>query len=140
MTSNKRKGTAFEAEMCKILSDMGYWVHNFADRKNGQPVDLIACGFCTGEIADCKVCEQGFFDTRRIEENQELAMRKWLRCHNEVAAIYFKLPDGAIHKLILKSEKQLDEVLAKKRLTEDEIRALPGWNGRYFDYIGRWTD
>lgn len=134
MTSNKRKGTAFEAEMCEILSSLGFWVHNFADRKNGQPVDIISSGHGVTEIADCKVCDKGFFDTSRIEENQEYSIRKWFWCGNRCAAIYFKMPNGDIYKYIMTDTLHLNQLLDKKRLKEDEIRALPRWNGRCFDW------
>ena len=39
---NKKLGNDFEQELCQILADAGYWVHNFANRKNGQPADIIA--------------------------------------------------------------------------------------------------
>ena len=42
MVSNKKLGNDFEQEFCNILSSKGYWVHNFANRKNGHPADVIA--------------------------------------------------------------------------------------------------
>lgn len=42
MKSNKKLGSDFEQEVCQELAKEGYWVHNFANRKNGQPADIIA--------------------------------------------------------------------------------------------------
>ena len=93
MVSNKKLGSDFEQEFCKILSGKGYWVHNFANRKNGQPADVIAVKNGTALLLDCKVCSNGVFDTRRIELNQHLAMRKWERCGNGTAWFAIKMDD-----------------------------------------------
>ena len=93
MVSNKKLGNDFEQEFCKILSGKGYWVHNFANRKNGQPADVIAVKDGTALLLDCKVCSNGVFDTRRIELNQHLAMRKWERCGNGTAWFALKIDD-----------------------------------------------
>lgn len=127
MDSNKKKGSSFEQEMCLMLSEAGYWVHNFANRKNGQPVDIIYCKNNICEIADCKVCDNGYFVCNRLEENQEYSIRKWFKCNNGDAALFFKLPDGSVYKYLLCSVYELDELMKKKRLSEAEIRKLPRW-------------
>lgn len=93
MVSNKKLGNDFEQEFCKRLSKAGYWVHNFANRKNGQPADVIAVKDGAALLLDCKVCSNGIFDISRIELNQHLAMRKWERCGNGTAWFALKVED-----------------------------------------------
>ena len=79
---NKKLGNDFEQELCEILADAGYWVHNFASRKNGQPADIIAVKSGGAYLIDAKVCTYEVFPFRRIEDNQELSMNLWLECGN----------------------------------------------------------
>ena len=79
---NKKLGNDFEQELCQILADAGYWVHNFANRKNGQPADIIAVKNCGAYLIDAKVCTLGIFTFRRIEENQRYAMDAWILSGN----------------------------------------------------------
>lgn len=94
MVSNKKLGNDFEQEFCNILSSKGYWVHNFANRKNGQPADVIAAKDGKALLFDCKVCSNGYFDKGRIEVNQDMAMKKWLKCNKESAFFALKLKEG----------------------------------------------
>lgn len=86
---NKKLGNDFEQELCEILADAGYWVHNFANRKNGQPADIIAVKNGKAYLIDAKVCSFEVFPFRRIEDNQELSMNMWLECGNITS--YFAL-------------------------------------------------
>lgn len=79
---NKKLGNDFEQELCEILADYGYWVHNFANRKNGQPADIIAVKDGGAYLIDAKVCSYEVFPFRRIEENQHLSMDMWIECNN----------------------------------------------------------
>ena len=79
---NKKLGNDFEQELCEILADAGYWVHNFANRKNGQPADIIAVKSGGAYLIDAKVCSYEIFPFKRIEDNQHLAMDMWLECGN----------------------------------------------------------
>ena len=79
---NKKLGNDFEQELCQILADAGYWVHNFANRKNGQPADIIAVKNGKAYLIDAKVCMYEVFPFRRIEENQHLSMDMWIECGN----------------------------------------------------------
>ena len=80
--SNKQLGNSFEAELCEILSDEGFWSHNLAQNAAGQPADVIAVKDGEAYLIDCKVCSQGKFPFSRIEDNQELAMEMWCDCNN----------------------------------------------------------
>ena len=112
---NKKLGNDFEKELCQILADAGYWVHNFANRKNGQPADIIAVKSGVAYLIDAKVCSYEVFPFKRIEENQHLAMDMWLECGN--IEPYFALKARSeiymvgyvtIKNLMRKGKKQLN--------------------------------
>ena len=127
MKSNKKLGSNFEQEVCQILADAGYWAHNFANRSNGQPVDIIAVRMGEPMIIDAKVCSQGFFETRRLEENQVLAIRKWFECGNRYVQLFFLLPDESIYSMGIRHPEELDRILAAKRIPERVIRQCYCW-------------
>ena len=112
---NKKLGNDFEQELCEILADSGYWVHNFANRKNGQPADIIAVKDGGAYLIDAKVCSYEVFPFRRIEENQCLAMDMWLECGNASPQFALKCRNeiymvsySTIKDLIKKGKKQLN--------------------------------
>ena len=79
---NKKLGNDFEQELCQILADAGYWTHNFASRKNGQPADIIAVKNGKAYLIDAKECTREIFTLKRMEYNQELSMGLWIECGN----------------------------------------------------------
>ena len=79
---NKKLGNDFEQELCQILADAGYWTHNFANRKNGQPADIIAVKNGKAYLIDAKECTREIFPLKRMEYNQELSMGLWIECGN----------------------------------------------------------
>lgn len=81
--TNKKLGNDFEAEFCEILRARGFWAHNFAQKREGQPADVIACVNGNPALIDCKVCstKRGFRLTR-MEENQLLSMALWHKTGN----------------------------------------------------------
>ena len=112
---NKKLGNDFEQELCEILADAGYWVHNFANRKNGQPADIIAVKNRMAFLIDAKVCSYEIFPFKRIEDNQHLAMDMWiecgniepyfaLKCRNEIYMVGYR----TIKDLMKKGKKQLN--------------------------------
>ena len=112
---NKKLGNDFEQELCEILADAGYWVHNFANRKNGQPADIIAVKNGIAYLIDAKVCSYEVFPFRRIEENQQLAMNMWMECGNTTPYFALKCRNEVymvswnnIKYLIKKGKKQLN--------------------------------
>ena len=68
--TNKKLGNSFESELCDLLSEQGYWSHNFTQNSSGQPADIIA------------VKNKNGFALSRLEENQILAMQLWESCGN----------------------------------------------------------
>lgn len=89
--SNKKIGNDFENEFCEILSENGFWVHNFAQNQAGQPADVIAVRDGGSFLIDCKVCITGRFQLNRIEENQQSAMQHWVDTGNEEAWFALKI-------------------------------------------------
>ena len=79
---NKKLGNDFEQELCQILSDAGYWVHNFASKNTGQPADIIAVKNGKAYLIDAKECTREIFPLKRMEYNQELSMGLWIECGN----------------------------------------------------------
>ena len=75
--NNKTLGNNFEQELCERLSEYGFWCHNMAMNKSGQPDDIIAVRNKVAYLIDAKVCSSRGFALSRVEENQDLAMDLW---------------------------------------------------------------
>ena len=75
--NNKKLGNDFEQELCEILSNYGFWTHNLAMNKAGQPADIIAVRNKVAYLIDAKVCSSRGFALSRVEDNQDLAMDLW---------------------------------------------------------------
>ena len=97
--SNKKIGNDFELELCKILSEHGFWTHNMAMNKAGQPADIIAVRNKVAYLIDAKVCSSRGFALSRMEENQELAMELWNSCGNGQGWFAIKLPTNEIYMI-----------------------------------------
>ncbi len=117
---NKKLGNDFEQELCEILADAGYWVHNFANRKNGQPADIIAVKNGKAYLIDAKVCMYEVFPFRRIEENQHLSMDLWLECGNNSPCFALKA-DNEVYMVSWPTIKRLREN-GKKQLNIDDMK------------------
>ena len=95
--NNKKLGTEFENELCKILKEQGFWVHFMSpDARGAQPFDIIAVKDNIPIAIDCKTCVANTFNISRLEDNQKFAFRRWLDCDNEHAVIAVK-HDGKIY-------------------------------------------
>lgn len=77
MPCNKTVGNGFERELAKELSENGFWVHIFAQNREGQPCDIIAMKDNSAILIDCKTCASDTFRFSRAEENQRNAMSLW---------------------------------------------------------------
>lgn len=125
--SNKKIGNDFEKKFCEILSEHGFWVHNFAQNQDGQPADVIAVKNNTPYLIDCKVCEKGIFQLSRIEENQMLSMQYWLATKNIEVWFALKVNDEILmipyRRLLYAKERQsilnTDEIYERSVLLED---------------------
>lgn len=120
--NNKRLGNSFEQELCEKLSEYGFWTHNLAMNKAGQPADIIAVKNGHAYLIDAKVCSDGKFPLSRVEENQHLAMGLWTNCGNGQSWFAMKLPTDEvymIHYLIINAYRNV-----KSALTFSEIREI----------------
>lgn len=89
--NNKRLGTAFEREVCELLSHNGYWVHFITpDSRGAQPFDIVAVKGGKAKAIDCKTCVNKRFTLGRLEDNQIYAFEKWLKCGNDMPLIFIK--------------------------------------------------
>lgn len=93
MSSNRQNGNQFEAEFCELLFKRGFWVHNLAQNKAGQPADVLAVKNRKAYLIDCKVCSKDSFKVERIEPNQASSMELWHRCCNGVGWFAIKIHD-----------------------------------------------
>lgn len=81
--NNKRLGTEFEREVCKLLKREGFWVHFLNPNASGaQPFDIIAIRNGRAVAIDCKTSAQHVFPISRLEDNQVFAFEKWAECGN----------------------------------------------------------
>lgn len=119
---NKTLGNHFEEELCDILAKKGFWVHNLAMNKAGQPADILAVRNRVSYLIDAKVCSDKGFALSRIEENQDLSMTLWNECGNGQGWFAIKLPTGEIymlpHILVIAYKR------VKSALTPADIHAL----------------
>ena len=89
--NNKTTGNNFEVELCDRLFGYGFWSHNMAQNKSGQPADVIAVRNKASYLIDAKVCSNNEFPFSRIEENQDLAMNLWKNCGNGIGWFALKI-------------------------------------------------
>ena len=96
---NKTLGNNFEQELCEKLSEYGFWTHNLAMNKAGQPADIIAVKNKIAYLIDAKVCSDKGFALSRVEDNQELAMTLWEERGNGQGWFAIKIPTDAIYMI-----------------------------------------
>ena len=98
--SNKKLGNGFEQELCEKLSEYGFWTHNLAMNKSGQPADIIAVKNKIAYLIDAKVVSSSRgFALSRVEENQDLAMDLWNQRGNGQGWFALKLPTNDIYMI-----------------------------------------
>ena len=129
--TNKKLGNDFETEFCQTLHKHGFWVHNFAQKAEGQPADVIASIDGKPALIDCKVCstKRGFRLNRR-EENQLLSMELWHKTGNSFGWFALKFDD----EIIMVIEPVLSRLArTKSSITLKDIKetnlcvGLEGW-------------
>lgn len=132
MTNDNRKvGTSFEQQLCLQLSEYGFWVHNLAQNKQGQPFDVIAARNGKTYPIDCKVCEKDIFRLERIEENQYSAMTLWRLTGNGDGWFALRLSNNEVWFLSLSDLERA--MLTRKSLYWSEIKQ--------FGYtLGEWVN
>ncbi|MDR0820909.1 MAG: hypothetical protein LBN40_00380 [Oscillospiraceae bacterium] len=99
LVNNKKLGNDFEAQLCEILFEEGFWCHNLAQNQAGQPADVIAVKNGKAYLIDCKVCSTSRFALSRMEDNQDLSMEHWKDCGNDDGWFAILLRNNAIHMI-----------------------------------------
>ena len=124
--NNKTLGNNFEQELCERLSEYGFWCHNMAMNKSGQPADIIAVRNKVAYLIDAKVCSSRGFALSRMEENQDLAMDLWsekgngqgwfaLKVENEI----YMIPHFCIKAyMIQQSSLSIEEIITLSKPLE----------------------
>ena len=108
--NNKKLGTKWEQEVCKILADNGYWVHFIVpDSRGAQPFDIIAVKNGKAKAIDCKTSVRAVFPFSRLEDNQVFAFEKWLACGNAMPEIWVKY-NGKVYVLCYAELKEKGKV------------------------------
>lgn len=119
--TNKTLGNSFEAELCEKLSEYGFWCHNLAMNKSGQPADVIAVRNKVAYLIDAKVCSSKGFALSRVEENQELAMNLWNERGNGQGWFALKVPTDEIYMIphiCIQAYKNVQSTLSFKEIHE----------------------
>ena len=112
MIDNKKLGTAFERRMCRVLSNLGFWVHFITpDARGAQPFDIIAVKDQRAVAIECKTIAKGkrAFPYDRLEDNQKCAFEFWVKCGNIMPIIAVE-QEGRIYGVTysrLKEEKSV---------------------------------
>lgn len=93
--NNKKIGSDFEREFCKMLNEKGYWVHFITpDISGSQPFDIIAAKNNRPYAFDCKTNAGKWFNLSRLEDNQVMAFDKWVERGNGTPFIAVKYKDN----------------------------------------------
>ena len=128
--TNKKLGNDFETEFCTILRSHGFWAHNFAQKKEGQPADVIATRDERPALIDCKVCstKRGFRLDRR-EENQLLSMDLWHKTGNGFGWFALKFDDEIIMVMapVLERLSAVKSSITLADIKENYHCTLKGW-------------
>ena len=117
---NKKIGNDFEQQLCEKLSSYGFWTHNMAMNKAGQPADVIAVKNKIAYLIDAKVCSNDNFPLSRVEENQDLAMDLWKECGNG-QGWFALLLRGEIYMLshyVIKAYREIQSSLSAREIFE----------------------
>ena len=117
---NRKVGNEFEHRLCLSLSAYGFWAHNMAQNKQGQPFDVIAARNGKSHPIDCKVCEKDVFKLSRIEENQASAMMLWRDTGNGEGWFALKMSNAAVYFVPFSKLESLGYL--KTVLSASEIR------------------
>ena len=139
-TDNRSVGTRFEAELCDILAQHGFWAHNMQQNHAGQPADIIAIRGAFHTLIDCKhIADDKGFPFSEIRENQRSAMKMFQRKCGQLCYFAFKLPDDTIWLVTL---ERMDILISRKkaRLTDEEIRTQTWSLESWLDSSKTWAE
>lgn len=139
-TDNRSVGNRFEAELCEILAQHGFWAHNMQQNSAGQPADIIAVRGAFHTLIDCKhIAGNDGFPFSQIRENQRSAMKMFQRKCGQLCYFAFKLPDDTIWLITL---ERMDTLINRKktRLTDEEIRTQTWSLESWLDSSKTWAE
>jgi len=124
--SNKKAGNDFEDQFAELAGSKGFWAHRMTANVDGQPADVIICKNNVPILVDCKDCKNNVFKLSRIEENQELAMTKWIEQGNKYALFALKIENDVwlIPFMILMNYKKAGIKQLNKTLILEEGYSL----------------
>lgn len=125
-TDNRSNGGRFEQELSHALAEAGFWAHVMQQNKSGQPADIIAVKGKYHTLIDCKVIsDNGGFRLERVEDNQRLAMDRFLTRAHELCWFAMRLPDGDVW-MVAQSKTDYFRNSGIPRMSEADIKAH-GW-------------
>ena len=130
--SNKSSGNRFEQEFAEFLDRNGFWCHVLQQNKSGQPADIIAVKGDYHCLIDCKeVSTSKGFVLSRAEENQRLAMKKFMERGKHIGWFAVKFPDGDIRMISNVSVRmaELNGIKAISRITAGHFMSAEEWAG-----------
>lgn len=127
---NRKIGNAFEQRLCLSLSAYGFWAHNLAQNKQGQPFDVIASRNGRTHPIDAKVCEKDVFKLSRMEENQISAMTLWRETGNGEGWFALEMSNGAVYFISFSALERLSHLTS---LSAAQIR-------RHGIPLGEWVE
>lgn len=104
------------------LSGYGFWAHNLAQNRQGQPFDVIASINGNTYVIDCKVCDNDTFRLDRIEQNQETAMEAWEAAGNTPGYFALRLKNGAVYFFTFRSLMAYRDDI--KSLSKEKIESV----------------
>lgn len=130
-----KESDAFERELCETLGRCGFWASIFPKAHDGsQPADIIAINKDGKHLIDAKLCANGRFEFRRMEENQVSAMRLFEERAGGKGWFAVKYPDGVVYMLSQKDLELFETVLGMRSIKEiPESCELENWIYGYRD-------
>lgn len=91
---NKKSGSLFEKKLCEELGKNKIWSRlEYPAEDGSQPFDVKAIYRGRFYAFECKDCVNGYFTLNRIEDNQEIALKKLsenLKFHHIFFAFNYK--------------------------------------------------
>lgn len=124
--NNKKLGSAFEKDFCKVLADEGWWVHFLNPNTSGaQPFDIIAIKDSVVATLDCKTCATDSFSLSRIEDNQWLAFSNLVWKTNAVCGFIVSHDDKLYFISFSDAKNALDH--GQKSIKLDDKHLLGGF-------------
>jgi hypothetical protein len=117
--TQKKLGNSTEKEFASLMYSLGWWVHIFADKVNGQPFDIVMSRNNMVWFLDAKhVQDKDYFLHSRIEDNQHNAFKMLINRGTTQCGFVCKFSDG--WRLL----KYQDIDHTKSKTHKDDMRQL----------------